>query len=389
MRRPLAVSWMFALLVLAPGHVRAQTAVPVARNDYSADANWLCRPGRHDACDIDRTTAIVAANGTVATEPFTSASNPPIDCFYLYPTVSTDQGDFSDMTPDRAELNAVAQQFARFGQVCRLFAPSYRQATTAGLLRRLARGESPASSGLNFDDVRDAWRHYIEHDNRGRGFVLVGHSQGARIVSWLLASEIDGSPIQKRLVSAILLGGNVEVPKGSDVGGTFRTIPLCHAATDVGCAIAFSSFRATFPPPTNTRFGKAVSPAMAVACTNPAALAGGSGALQAYLDAHGVLIASAAAPRDWVSLGAVVTAPFVSVPGLLTAVCVTSGNGSYLEVSVHGDPADPRTDDIGGDYISRGQLQRDWGLHLVDMNLVQGNLLGIVRQQARSFAEKK
>ncbi len=128
---------------------------------------------------------------------------------------------------------------------------------------------------------------------------------------------------------------------------------------------------------------------MEVACTNPAALAGGSGALQAYLDAHGVLIASAAAPRDWVSSGPAITAPFVSVPGLLTAACATSENGSYLEISVHGEPADPRTDDISGDYISRGQLQRDWGLHLVDMNIVQGNLIGIVGRQAHEFGAKQ
>ena len=28
------------------------------------------------------------------------------------------------------------------------------------------------------NDVVAAWRHYLDHDNRGRGVVLIGHSQG-------------------------------------------------------------------------------------------------------------------------------------------------------------------------------------------------------------------
>jgi hypothetical protein len=37
-------------------------------NDYSNPNSWLCRPGRHDACDIDLTTTIVAANGKLTRE---------------------------------------------------------------------------------------------------------------------------------------------------------------------------------------------------------------------------------------------------------------------------------------------------------------------------------
>src|SRR5215472_15269015 len=154
----------------------------------------------------------------------------------------------------------------------------YRQITLAGLRRVLA---GPASGvtldhGLQYDDVRDAFRYYLEHDNQGRGFVLVGHSQGSFILAELIRQEIDGKPIQSRMVSAILPGYTLSVPRGKDVGGAFQHVPLCRAEAQTGCVIAYCSFRSTLPPPANTYFGRVAGPDMAAACTNPAALGGGS-----------------------------------------------------------------------------------------------------------------
>jgi hypothetical protein len=56
---------------------------------------------------------------------------------------------------------------------------------------------------------------------------------------------------------------------------------------------------------------------------------------------------------------------------------------------VHGDAADPRTDDIVGDVVVNGQVQADWGLHLIDVNLAMGNLIDVVRQQSKAYLSKK
>ncbi len=112
------------------------------------------------------------------------------------------------------------------------------------------------TDGLQYYDVRDAWNYYLEHDNRGRGFVLVSHSQGSFILSRLIREEIDGKPVQARMVSAILLGTTLAVPQGKDVGGAFQHIPLCRSASQTGCVITYTSFRSTVPPPANTLFGK-------------------------------------------------------------------------------------------------------------------------------------
>jgi hypothetical protein len=273
----------------APAQPAAATEPPKP-NDYSDPKTWLCRPGRtDDACAIDHTTTVVAADGKLTRETWKADPNAPVDCFYVYPTISTDPTPNSDMTADPAEINVIKQQFARLASTCKPYAPIYRQVTLAGLQRLLAGGGGGGSleRGVQYDDVRDAWNAYLKNDNQGRGFVLVAHSQGSFILNRLIREEIDGKPIQSKMLSAILLGTVIAVPKGKDVGGSFQHVPLCHSATELGCVITFASYRSTIPPPANTLFGRVPDPSMEAACTNPAALGGGSGELHAYLDKTG------------------------------------------------------------------------------------------------------
>jgi hypothetical protein len=359
-------------------------------NDYSDGKTWLCKPGRQDACVVDLTTTVISTDGKLTRETWTADPNAPIDCFYVYPTISTDQTPNSDMTPDPAEFNVVLQQFARFGSKCRPYAPLYRQVTLLGLRSRLA-GNTSADTlgrGLAYDDVLDAWKYYLEHDNKGRGFVLIGHSQGSFILNELIRREIDGKPIQSRMISAILLGTTVAVPKGKDVGGTFAHVPLCHSATQVGCIITYASYRSTIPPPPNTLFGKVADAGMTAACTNPAALGGGSAELHAYLSTSGRTITGTQTPKSWVTPQQPIETPWVSVPGLLTGRCATNENATYLEITVHGEASGPRAADITGDIGTAGNVQANWGLHLIDVNLAMGNLVDIVGQQSKTYMAK-
>ena len=380
------------LLTLAAGlagTATADDATPPAKNDYSIASNWLCLPGHEDACSADEESTIVAPNGKLKVEKFRPSKKAPIDCFYVYPTVSRDPGVNSDMLPGIEEMGVIAQQFARFGAVCNTYAPLYRQFTLTALAARMM-GKTlptPADPLLGYHDVVDAWNYYLEHYNHGRGVVLIGHSQGSGVLTGLIKNEIDGKPIQKQLVLAILGGTRLQVPVGKDVGGDFQHVALCHSATDVGCVIAFASFRANVPPPANSRFGKSSGAGLEAACVNPAALGGGSGAVHAYLSSSGRSIAGTPEPRTWAKDTTVIT-PFVSVPGMLTAECAHNDVGNYLAITVHADPADARVDDIPGDVVIGGQVQQDWGLHLIDMNLFMGNLVDIVRSEARAYARK-
>jgi pimeloyl-ACP methyl ester carboxylesterase len=238
---------------------------------------------------------------------------------------------------------------------------------------------------IGYNDVLDAWNEYLAHDNHGRGVVLIGHSQGSGVLTNLIAREIDGKPVQARIISAILMGTSLQVPKGADVGGSFKSIPLCHSASQIGCAIAFASFRADSPPPANSRFGQPRGTTVAV-CVNPAALGGGSGALDSYLSSHSILAAAEeGAPPAWTTLGKPVDTTFVKVPGLLTGECVANEHGDYLAVTIHPTPGGARTNTIAGDVVVMGQVQKDWGLHLIDANLAIGNLVDIVGAQTKAY----
>lgn len=382
----LAASFVVAGRGLALPQEQATTATPAqAKNDYSNGETWLCRPGRQDACAVDLTTTVVAANGKLTPETWTADPKAPIDCFYVYPTVSNDQTPNSDMNAGPEEKNVVRSQLARFGSKCRIYAPLYRQVTLTALRAVMAGRAVAADRALAYNDVLDAWKYYLAHDNQGRGVVLIGHSQGSNVLTELIQKEIDGKPIQERIISALLLGWNVAVPKGKDVGGAFQHLPLCHSATQTGCVITYASFRSNAPPPANSLFGRVPGENMVAACVNPAALGGGSGELHAYLSSGGSIVSSAAVPKPWVTPPQPINTPFVSVPGLLTAECVSDEKGSYLAVTVHGNPEDPRTDDIAGDVVTNGQVQANWGLHLIDVNLAIGNLVDIVGQQSKAY----
>lgn len=317
-------------LLLAMAATTQSVAAPA---DYNEQQNWLCRPGRNDVCATNLDAAAIAPNGKTRVERFKRARSPSVDCFYVYPTVSTDPGANSDLVAGEDERRVVASQFARFGSVCRTFAPLYRQVTLTALRSAMAGTPMEADRSLGYRDVLAAFRHYIKNDNRGRPFVLIGHSQGARMLQELVQSEIDGKPLQGRMLSAMLIGFNLQVPAGRDVGGAFKSVPLCRSPQQTGCVVSYVSFRHDVPPPENSRFGRSEDPGQQIACTNPAALAGGEKVpLDAYLGTGGAGF-SAAAPPPWIRGGARIETPFVKVPGLLSGRCVANQAGSYLEVT--------------------------------------------------------
>ncbi len=245
----------------------------------------------------------------------------------------------------------------------------------------------PADRALAYGDVVDAWNEYLAHDNHGRGVVLIGHSQGSGVLTQLIKNEIDGKPVRAQIVSAILMGTSLPVPKGQDVGGAFKSIPLCHAASQTGCAIAFASFRADAPPPANSRFGRAPD-GLQAACVNPAALGGGSGPLKSYLAASNDAFGAGRPTPPWTSTGAKIDTPFVEPAGMLSAQCVADDHGSYLAITVHSQPSDIRAHDIVGDIVINGQVQADWGLHLIDANLTIGDLVEVVGAETKAYLAK-
>lgn len=356
---------------------------------YGTDDHWLCRPGlAGSVCDRDLDTTVIEADGSTRLEPFVAAEDAPVDCFYVYPTISRDEGVSADLQPgEDEEIGAVLNQAARLGSVCDVYAPVYRQVTLSGISGGGDSDDVTEAFAAAYGDVLDAFQQYIAHDNDGRGFVLVGHSQGAGLLGQLISQEIDDDPaLRDHLVSALLLGNAVAVPPGEDVGGSFAEIPLCTEDGQIGCVITYASFRDTSPPPATSFFGRVRPDAEALtehpdavaACTNPAALGGGPAPLSPYFPTGRI---EAEVGTDQLA-DEPVTTPFVSFPGLLRGECVSEGGFDYLEVTVEGGPEDARVvDDVPGD------LTPQWGLHLVDANIAMGDLVDRDGEQVTAYSE--
>ena len=308
------------------------------------------------------------------------AANPPVDCFYVYPTVSRQSTTNANLQIGPEERSVAISQASRFSTVCRVYAPIYPQLTLHAIFT--PGGITSQAAAIAYGGVASAFHNYLAHYNHGRGIVFIGHSQGASLLVALLRNEVDPKPaLRRRLVSAFLLGGNVTVPRGKRTGGDFAHIPSCASAVQTGCVIAYSSFDGT--PPPNSSFGRvgqgvgpqrrSSTPGLQVMCVNPAAINATSGALLPYFTSASVLIQR---PRGQ-PLPRALT-PWVAYPGEYTARCASTGGATWLQVS---------HDNAGGDRrpVVTPIPNATWGLHVDDVNLALGNLVGLVRSEAGAY----
>ncbi|HEU4499970.1 MAG TPA: DUF3089 domain-containing protein [Sphingomicrobium sp.] len=362
-------------LLLAASLFAVQASAAAPGPNYARAENWLCLPGRTDICTTPLRTTALNPNGYGSTGQSPVAKDASIDCFVVYPTVSRDGGMNSDLTPgDGEEKAAVTSQFARFSGACRMFVPVYRQMTLAAVTAASAGADVSKPAILAYSDVRSAWKEYLAKHNKGRPYVLLGHSQGALMLQQLIANEIEGKPEAGRMKLAIIPGFNLLVPQGKLVGGTLKQTPVCSRSGQTGCVMSWVSFREKNVPPTGAIFGVADKPGMTVACTNPARPgAAGWVSLDSYWNTRSTLPVPGG-PISWSTEGTPPT-PFVRTEGLVSAQCVNDGPRGYLSIRTNADPNDRRTDRIGGEVGVMGMFIPGWGMHLADISAPMGDLI--------------
>jgi hypothetical protein len=362
-----------ATLLLGALLVIAAAGAPSA----GARVIWLCKPGhRPDPCTPGLSTTVYSPKlAPLRVVHPRQVRKPGIDCFYVYPTVSDQTTTLSNRQLDPEQRSIALYQAARYSQYCRVFAPIYRQVTVPAL--DAGDLETPADLRTPYADVRTAFETYLRKYNHGRGFVLIGHSQGSFILNELIAREIDRKPaVRRRLVSAILLGGNVLVKRGKNVGGTFQHVPACRSATELGCVIAYSTFDQT--PPPDSAFGRTTVPADQVLCVNPAALLG-----QPTVDA--IIPSAPFAPGSLLSAGLALiglTLPhpptvWAAEPHGYAARCETSAGAHVLELKA-----------LHGAQVPQPSPGPVFGLHLVDASIELGDLVTVVGREALAFRER-
>lgn len=433
--RPAAwlVPWVFVACSAAePAPPLADEAVPFVTTlaetlretptDYADPAHWAClgaaEPG---VCAGPFPMAAILTDGTVDLRPWTPDPAPALDCFYIYPTMNWSPGIGNHMDLGRVDLQAgvVRTQAAPFSEVCRVYAPYYRQA----ILGTYLAGDQPAAVDafrLAFLDVAAAFEHYLAHWNEGRPLVILGHSQGAQMASYLLHLYFDGEagpilqdgrrhepdPLRERLVVAMPIGFNVYTRSGESVGGSFAELPLCREPGQTGCVIHYRSYPEGFVGIAGSADGAADRALAAdgwlhepfdegrhrLACVNPA-----TGRLQAGERILNPLRGTRLDPEpdSGVLEGTWLWGPFNNMqsawqtdpgeqwfPRRYTATC-RGGNlsGGWLAIGLlEGAVPDDR-----GDPVAAGLAAGGLGLHVHDFSLAAGDLVAQIRRRAAAW----
>lgn len=372
------------LALLSNGCLRGAVRLPdpSTNPDYASSSAWACRPDKTgDACDIDLTAVEVLPDGTTKVLPFVPAKDPPVDCFYVYPTVDMGlrAGLHEDLADNEKPFQTAGIQAARFAEVCQLYAPLYRQ------VRIGTYAAEPSVRDFYLDaaykDVEAAFDHYLAHDNAGRPFVLLSHSQGSHMVSRLIRRRIETNPaLLERLVVALPIGGHLGTDAAGHTGGSFQRVPVCTSKEDLGCVLGYRSYP---PGATNTSRDESLQEGAMGVCVHPghpgedvtASLS------RAYFPTRARRIGNLPA-------GVAEQAPFVLYRDFFEGRCVTQGAARMLEVKPRQAPGDVRTNPIDFDTVlTRSTL----GLHIYDMQFGMGDLMDLVRVKTDAWmrARKK
>ena len=349
------------------------TAVLAAPAVAHADTVWLCRPGASpNPCEGSLKTTVRTFGEPSKVVTPKAVRDSAFDCFYVYPTVSEQIGPAANLAIEPAEISIANYQAARFSQICKVYAPMYRQITLPALLFGRA---TQADRDNAYADVLAAFQEY-RASNPGRPFTLIGHSQGSGMLRRLMKEVIDPDPVlRSQMVSALITGSTVSVPVGKAVGGDFSNIPLCTRNAQINCVISFATFGQK--PPKNTFFGRTqMGKGYEAACTNPTSLAknksGKAVSLMRGTAIPGLLGVVASQVFD----GKVPTAKtaWLQPRDRYRAQCVKSGKAHVLMVKP-----------IGKSMKLLPSPSESWGLHLLDLNLPLGNLIDIVRSQQKAY----
>lgn len=364
-----AIAALGALIAALGGAASAEDA-PKGSVDYGKASSWLCRPGDEAKCVSDLDAIAVDASGArTPLPPFKAVEDARVDCFFVYPTVSTEASTYADLAPSPEIVRTAHGQVGRYGQVCRVFVPLYRQLT----LKALADSQSGKDLGKTafdppYEDVKAAWKYYLAHENGGRGVILIGHSQGAILLSRLMSEEMDG-PRRHDFLVAAHLGGHpgIAVPKGKDVGGTYRTIPICRTADQADCIVVWGTYTSDDASPSRFFGRHPAKPGFEAACVNPAAPQGGRSMLHAFLRKP-----SAAPESD---------PPYVELIGQISGECVSDAQGNVLRVTV--EPG--KYSGLLTGALKAYGLGENWGLHRLDFSLPQGDLVDLAARESAAW----
>jgi hypothetical protein len=205
-------------------------------------------------CDaIGKAASIKSAEDLISLTDYSQASNwlmmdtsgsLPVDVFYLYPTAwqkGPDDGNYcavDNVSMIKGAIGAFNRQATAFLPVGNIYAPYYRQADamyTLSMPTIEQQEESiriiPAADGVA------AFNYYLENYNRGRPFILAGHSQGSNVLLYILSSIKNQPEVLDRMVAAYVIGFSVT----SDYLAQNPPLKFATGPDDTGVIISYNT----------------------------------------------------------------------------------------------------------------------------------------------------
>lgn len=195
----------------------------IKASDYSDADNWLAKP-----TDI------------------TSQA----DVFMLYPTAYAQKNEnsspvakISDATMRAGAQVFLAAQGSAFDTSGNIFAPYYRQLDANWLYSKSKAEQNEYVDGIPKADVYAAFDYYIKHENNNRPFILVGHSQGARMIKAIMYDYFKNNPgVSDRMIAAYVLGQSVTQTEMNDN----PQVKFATGPDDTGVVVSYNTVSPDF-----------------------------------------------------------------------------------------------------------------------------------------------
>jgi len=208
----------------------SETGIP----DYSRLNYWASHPEKRDPADSIPKPLMGSDLEKVA------------DVFFLHPTTLTDADKIDEINAriddielnNKTDMSPILYQASVFNERARIFAPRYRQAHIRMYFEKDS-AKQYAAFNLAYEDIRNAFKYYLEHYNNGRPIIIASHSQGTTHSTRLLKEFFDGKPLEKQLVCGYLIGMGVRKNQ-------YEKIPVCSDSLQTGCFVSWRTYRNDF-----------------------------------------------------------------------------------------------------------------------------------------------
>ena len=222
--------WVFSYLSPPDTFVLADAPNPP---DFDNQYFWVAHPDKKDTSDL--VPVGIDTSGDIADKE--------VDVFFVHSTGFVGPGGWnSTMQVENSEAQSIEYMLSSMASIfngcCNIYAPHYREAQLQSFMPDKFELGTQALD-LAYQDVEAAFDYYLTHYNKGRPFIVVGHSQGTTHALRLLEQKVDNTALYNQLVAAYLVG--YWLPKDKFIRG-FEQITVCEEATQLGCIVSYDVY---------------------------------------------------------------------------------------------------------------------------------------------------